>query len=189
VRGFVDFVLFRRLIFNLFVIVAFWIGVIVIIWRGIRLGNELDINGVVVFILVILSIFVWRLFCEILIVIFRINDTLTIIKNNTLLLKGIEPELYPTLMPQPAGPAGVVSASSGEGAKTSASAADEATEPSATPPREPPAPAAQARPTERAAEREAEAKPSLRYCTNCGAANAASNRFCERCGRRLGNEG
>ena len=70
-----DFVVFRRMLTPILIQVFFWIGLIVIVLAGLGLvadgrayfGIPLILGGPILF----------RVYCEILIVVFRINETLT----------------------------------------------------------------------------------------------------------------
>lgn len=83
-NGFVEFVMFRRMVAPYVIMVLFWIGLILVIIGGlttIGLGLSQGGNGIVAALIGAVYLFVGplmvRLYCEILIVIFRINETLT----------------------------------------------------------------------------------------------------------------
>jgi hypothetical protein len=81
-----DFWSFRKMITPVIIEILFWVGVIVCIIAGLILivagirTNEAQpvLSGVLLFILGPLAV---RIYCEILIVFFRINETLTEIKH------------------------------------------------------------------------------------------------------------
>ena len=81
-----DFWAFRKMVTPVIIQILFWIGVIacviagvVLIGMGMKLpGDQLVLTGVL---LVIFGPLAVRLYCEILIVFFRINETLTEIKH------------------------------------------------------------------------------------------------------------
>ncbi|HEY47242.1 MAG: hypothetical protein AMJ88_00365 [Anaerolineae bacterium SM23_ 63] len=82
-----DYLTFRKMITPIIIQVVFWIGAVIIalyallqIFRGATSnygGGTLVLAGLVT---LLLGPLFWRIFCELLIVIFRINDTLTEIK-------------------------------------------------------------------------------------------------------------
>lgn len=80
-----DFLSFRKMITPVIIQIIFWIGVAVAIIVGIVVLATADEVGARL--LGLLYIFVgpvyWRVVCEITILFFRINETLTDIKNNT----------------------------------------------------------------------------------------------------------
>ena len=81
-----DFWAFRKMVTPVIIQILFWAGVIICIIVGIILigmgskypGNQWVLEGVLLIILGPLAV---RLYCEILIVFFRINETLTEIKH------------------------------------------------------------------------------------------------------------
>jgi hypothetical protein len=76
-----DFLTFRKMITPVIVQVLFWIAVAVIIIYGFyTMFASSFVQGLL---MVILGPIVYRILFEMLIVIFKINDTLTDIKNNT----------------------------------------------------------------------------------------------------------
>lgn len=85
-----DFLSFRRMITPLIIQILFWIGVIVSVIAGLIMivsGTSSDYGGggeVLIGLLVIaIGPFVVRIWCELLILFFRMNETLTEIRNNT----------------------------------------------------------------------------------------------------------
>jgi len=81
-----DFLAFRTMITPLIIQIIFWIGValciifgLAAIFVGSRYGNGSPIWGVLV---ILFGPVVVRIYCEILIIFFRINETLTEIKHN-----------------------------------------------------------------------------------------------------------
>ncbi|MBD3182062.1 DUF4282 domain-containing protein [Candidatus Poribacteria bacterium] len=81
-----DFLSFRKMLTPIIIQIIFWVGVIFCVIGGVisivmgAVANE-AINvlyGIVLFIIGPLAV---RIYCEILIVVFRINDTLTEIEN------------------------------------------------------------------------------------------------------------
>ena len=80
-----DFFSFRRMITPVIIQVVFWIGLIVIVGYALAIliaGDEawVRVLGVVY---LILGPILWRVWCEIMILLFRISETLTDIRNNT----------------------------------------------------------------------------------------------------------
>ena len=81
-----DFWAFRKMVTPVIIQILFWVGVIICIIAGIVMigmgiknpGDQMVLKGVL---LVIFGPLVVRLYCEILIVFFRINETLTEIKH------------------------------------------------------------------------------------------------------------
>ena len=74
-----DFLAFRRMLSPIIVQIAFWVGAITAVSLGIYdIITDQVINGII---LIILGPIVVRLACEWVILIFRINETLTEIKN------------------------------------------------------------------------------------------------------------
>jgi hypothetical protein len=84
-----DYLTFRKMITPIIIQVVFWIGAVLIalialwqIFSGATAnygGGSLVLKGLV---FLLLGPLFWRIFCELLIVIFRINDTLTEIAGN-----------------------------------------------------------------------------------------------------------
>jgi hypothetical protein len=82
-----DFLAFRRMITPIIIQIIFWIGAIGIFIGGIVVIATADdggagqiVGGIVLMILGPLAVRIW---CEILILFFRMNETITEIKNNT----------------------------------------------------------------------------------------------------------
>ncbi len=81
-----DFLAFRKMVTPVIIEILFWMGVIVCIIAGLvmivmgikGLGDQMVLKGVLLAILGPLGV---RVYCEILIVFFRINETLTEIKH------------------------------------------------------------------------------------------------------------
>ncbi len=80
-----DFLSFRKMITPVIIQIIFWIGVATAIIGGIVVLVAEDEAGTRVFglLYMILGPLYWRVFCEIVILFFRMNETLTDIKNNT----------------------------------------------------------------------------------------------------------
>lgn len=84
-----DYLTFRKMITPIIIQVVFWIGAVLIalyalwqIFSGATAnygGGSLVLRGLVT---LLLGPLFWRIFCELLIVIFRINDTLTEIRGD-----------------------------------------------------------------------------------------------------------
>jgi phosphotransferase system glucose/maltose/N-acetylglucosamine-specific IIC component len=74
-----DFLTFRRMITPVVIQVLFWLGVIATVIYSIVTARRqpIAILGVII------GPFIVRIYCEILIVLFRINETLTDIRQNT----------------------------------------------------------------------------------------------------------
>lgn len=88
-----DFLAFRKMITPIFIQIIFWVGVVCIVigsiiimasptvsYYGYNSGGGNVIGGLIS---LIFGPLFWRVFCETLILFFRINDTLTDIKNLT----------------------------------------------------------------------------------------------------------
>ena len=80
-----DFLSFRKMVTPVIIQVIFWIGVAAAIIAGIVVLVSADEAGARLFglLYIILGPLYWRVVCELLILLFRINETLTDIKNNT----------------------------------------------------------------------------------------------------------
>ncbi len=80
-----DFLTFRKFITPTVIQIIFWIGVVVCVIGGIAaMAQGQGAMGVLSGIgMIILGPIMVRIYCEILIVIFRINDNLIDIRNNT----------------------------------------------------------------------------------------------------------
>ncbi|HUU62703.1 MAG TPA: DUF4282 domain-containing protein [Dehalococcoidia bacterium] len=83
-----DFLTFRRMITTIIIQIVFWLGLIGIIGWGVFIiidANDSyygwEWEGVVAGVLtLILGPIIWRVYCEILILLFRMNETLTDIR-------------------------------------------------------------------------------------------------------------
>jgi hypothetical protein len=80
-----DFLSFRKMITPVIIQIIFWIGVAAAIIGGIVVLVAADEAGtrVLGLLYMILGPLYWRVFCEVVILFFRMNETLTDIKNNT----------------------------------------------------------------------------------------------------------
>ena len=80
-----DFLSFRKMITPVIIQIIFWIGVATAIIGGIVVLVAADEAGtrVLGLLYMILGPLYWRVFCEVVILFFRMNETLTDIKNNT----------------------------------------------------------------------------------------------------------
>jgi hypothetical protein len=80
-----DFFSFRRMITPVIIQILFWLGVIVIVGFSlvILITGEEAWARVLGVIYLILGPIMWRVWCEIMILLFRISETLTDIRNNT----------------------------------------------------------------------------------------------------------
>jgi ribosomal protein S27AE len=79
---FVDFLTFRRMIVPIIIQILFWIGVLVCLVFGVVSLAGGTLQSVLAGLLVILiGPLVVRIYCELLIVIFRVNETLTDVRN------------------------------------------------------------------------------------------------------------
>lgn len=79
-----DFITFRRMVTPVLIQVAFWIGVVITVIGGLAMliagdGVQVRVSG---FIMLVFGPILSRLYAEIFIVVFRMNETLTEIKNN-----------------------------------------------------------------------------------------------------------
>ena len=79
-----EYLTFRKMITPIIIQVVFWIGAVLValigLWK-IFIGATADYKGgedvLIGLVVLFLGPLFWRIFCELLIVIFRINDTLT----------------------------------------------------------------------------------------------------------------
>ena len=82
-----DFLAFRRMITPIFMQIVFWIGVIGILVLGILaivdgVSDESDAGEVILGVLILIfGPIIWRVFCEIGILTFRIIETLADVRN------------------------------------------------------------------------------------------------------------
>jgi len=82
-----DFLTFRRMITPIIIQIVFWIGIIGILVLGILVivdgvCDESDVGEVIIGVLfLIIGPLIWRVFCEILILTFRIIETLADLRN------------------------------------------------------------------------------------------------------------
>ncbi len=82
-----DFLTFRRMITPIIIQIVFWIGIIGILVLGILIivdgvRDESDVGEVIIGVLfLIIGPLIWRVFCEILILTFRIIETLADLRN------------------------------------------------------------------------------------------------------------
>jgi hypothetical protein len=84
-----EYLTFRKMITPIIIQVVFWIGVVLValfgLWK-IFAGATADYRGgpdvLLGLVIVFLGPLFWRIFCELLVVVFRINDTLTEIAGN-----------------------------------------------------------------------------------------------------------
>ncbi len=83
-----DYLSFRKMITPIIIQVVFWIGAVIIalagLWNIFRGATEYAGGGTLVLyglLTLLLGPLFWRIFCELLVVIFRINETLTEIKS------------------------------------------------------------------------------------------------------------
>ena len=75
-----DFLFFRKMLTPILIQALFWLGILLCLVGGIyNLTHHAVIHGLQI---LILGPILVRIFCEILIVFFRINETLTEIKNS-----------------------------------------------------------------------------------------------------------
>lgn len=86
-----DFLIFRKMITPIIIQIIFWIGLVAIVLTGITgIAAGIDMPGeggytvLAGFAILLLGPLFLRVYCELLILFFRMNDTLTEIKNNTL---------------------------------------------------------------------------------------------------------
>ncbi len=83
-----DFLTFRRFITPIIIQILFWLGVVGCIIGGIifiaTMGKMMGAMGIIYgLLIIILGPIVVRVDCELLIILFRINDNLIDIRNNT----------------------------------------------------------------------------------------------------------
>ena len=79
---FIDYLTFRRMLVPILIQVIFWIGFVAIIWYAIdQIKYVKDTRMIVVGALLTLgALLVWRVLCELNIIFFRMNETLTDIR-------------------------------------------------------------------------------------------------------------
>jgi len=80
-----DFLTFRKFITPVVIQIIFWIGVVVCVIMGIvAMAQQGGLGGVLGGLgMIILGPIMVRIYCELLILMFRINDNLVDIRNNT----------------------------------------------------------------------------------------------------------
>lgn len=84
--GFGEFLTFRRMVTPVIIQVIFWIGVVVCVLTGLaQLAMAINIGSIVAFLMALGTLIIGpimvRVYCELLILLFRIYDTLQEIKN------------------------------------------------------------------------------------------------------------
>jgi hypothetical protein len=86
-----DFLSFRRMITPLIIQILFWAGVIISVIAGLIMiisGATSDYGGggevLIGLLIIVIGPFAVRIWCELLILFFRMNETLSEIRNNTL---------------------------------------------------------------------------------------------------------
>lgn len=77
-----DFLSFRKMLTPIIIQVLFWIGVLATVISGLVMMTQGGSNIAMGVLSIVLGPIIVRIYCELLIVIFRINDTLTEIKNS-----------------------------------------------------------------------------------------------------------
>jgi len=79
-----DFLAFRKFITPVLIQIIFWVGVVFCVISGIVAMTRGGVEGVAIGLLLIaIGPLIVRLYCEILILLFRIYDNLVDIRNNT----------------------------------------------------------------------------------------------------------
>ncbi len=80
-----DFLTFRRMITPILIQIVYWIATVAVILAGLAglIGGFGDIGRIGGFFLLILGPIGVRIYAELLMLMFRMNETLTEIKNNT----------------------------------------------------------------------------------------------------------
>lgn len=80
-----DYIVFRRMITPIFIQIVFWTGVAVIVILGLLRAvfslNVSILDVVLGLLIVLVGPLLWRMYCETLIVFFRMNETLTDIRH------------------------------------------------------------------------------------------------------------
>jgi len=69
-----DFLTFRKMITPVLIQVIFWVGVVVAILNGVRM---IKINLIMGIVTLVVGPVLWRVWCELMIVMFKILETLT----------------------------------------------------------------------------------------------------------------
>ncbi|MFW6146202.1 MAG: DUF4282 domain-containing protein [Planctomycetota bacterium] len=88
--GFVDFLAFRKMITPVIIQILFWLGLVFCLIAGVGLiiegsGSRYGVEQVVAgLLLLVFGPIAWRVYCEVLILFFRMNSTLSDIRRNTL---------------------------------------------------------------------------------------------------------
>ena len=72
-----DFLAFRRMVTPVLIQVIFWIGILGVVIYGFQ-----TVGGLESILIIVVGALLVRVWCELLILAFRINETLTDIKNN-----------------------------------------------------------------------------------------------------------
>lgn len=73
-----DFLAFRKMLTPIIIQIVFWLGLVVCVLGGLATLIGGSLSGLVLLVLGPIAV---RIYCEILILVFRMNDTLTDIKN------------------------------------------------------------------------------------------------------------
>lgn len=110
-----DFLTFRRMIAPVFIQALFWLGILGCVGGGLFFlatapGEQKLLGAAVLF----LGPIVWRLYCEVMILGFRINNTLTDIQKNTA-ARAAAPRPIPVVRP----PGALAATMAGQRAKLS----------------------------------------------------------------------
>jgi len=83
------FLHFDEMITPIFISFIYWIGIVIIILGGLTSTAAMSSFGlgfgqlVLTFVVIVGGIIFWRIFCELMLIIFRIYDKLSIIADNT----------------------------------------------------------------------------------------------------------
>lgn len=97
-----EFLSFRRMITPVIIQVIFWILIVVVVISSLALliGGDTGGERLLGLVYLVLGPLIVRVYCELLIVIFRMNQTLTQIESNTAAARA--PATAPELPPEPA---------------------------------------------------------------------------------------
>jgi len=75
-----DYLTFRKMITPAFIQVIFWIGVALIVFGSLFAASETPLGGLGA---IIIGLLVWRIYCELMLILFKIYERLGEISDNT----------------------------------------------------------------------------------------------------------
>ncbi|MEA5445007.1 DUF4282 domain-containing protein [Gammaproteobacteria bacterium AB-CW1] len=75
-----EYLTFRKMITPAFIQIIFWIGVIGIVLGGLFATSQSVLGGLVA---IVVGLLVWRIYCELMLILFKIHERLTEISDKT----------------------------------------------------------------------------------------------------------